>query len=122
MKLYLAPFLFLSFLWTVQAYASATKAISLDVNVEELLFIKPKEGVGSGGKILVKDTNIQIDDIVLNLGGNEEGLLAEIFYRPTFLGLNTSFGNVGVNFLEGNPASLVDAILLQKSQVILDPL
>ncbi len=122
MKLCLAFFLFSSIFGSSQVHASATKSITLDVNVEELFFIKPKEGVGSGGKVLVKDTNIQIDDIVLNLGGNEEGLLAEIFYRPTFLGLNTSFGNVGVNFLEGNPASLVDAILLQKAQVILDPL
>lgn len=122
MKLSLVPFLMAFFLFASPIWATTNKTISLDANVEELIFTKPALGVGSGGKVLVRDTSIKVDDIVLSLGANDDGLLAEIFYRPTFLGLNTSFGSVGVNFPEGNPASLVDSILLQKSQVLFDPL
>lgn len=112
--------LFLVLSLVVSSNVMAQNNLTADVVIDDLQFKKPDQGVGPAGTLIFKSAKVNGNGMVVNLSNVNKIFDSQIFFRPTFLGFTTQFGDFGLTLEENNILTSVQEMQIHNSNFILD--
>jgi hypothetical protein len=104
----------------ISSIAFAASNFGIDMNVEKVVYNKPKNKIGKAGSLVFKSAKIYNDGITMDINNLNNMFNSQLFIRPNFLGFTTQFGNFGYA-IDGNSAlKEINQSALDNSQISMD--